>query len=125
LARGQLELSRLSPDPGSALGRASVINASIHYSITDFDPADTYVLVPLFNTNKPDETFNELPGFRDGFAIASPNGDVELSYAIFKEWDSGRLAKPIVLHFVVLEITGKHKATSIAATPSVTFTAAE
>jgi hypothetical protein len=125
LAKGQLELLELAPATGDALGRSSVITATVRYSITGFDPADTYVLVPLFNTKNPDETFNELPGFRDGFPITSPEGDISVSYAIAKEWDSGRLAQPIVVHFVVLELTAKHKATAIATTPSLTFTATE
>jgi hypothetical protein len=116
---------QLAPAAGDALDRSSVITAAVHYSITGFDPADTYFLVPLFDTNKPNETFNELPGFRDGFAITSPAGDVKVSYAISREWDSGRLAKPIILHFVVLELTAKHKATAIATTPPLTFTATE
>ena len=124
-ARAELEVSELTPQPGTALNRASVISATIHYSIVDFDPAAAYILVPVFASTRDGETFNELPGFRDGFAVGSPTGSINIRYSIALEWDSGKLAKPIVLHFVVLQRTEKHKAEGIGQTPSLTFAASE
>ena len=113
---------RLTPPAGSEIGRDTVLVADVQYSIVGFSADSTYTLVPLLLATD-GTTVNSLSVDDALYAIRKPEGATQVEYPIARDWDSGRLAKPVVLSFYVLQKTGAHQARGIGGSEKVQFSA--
>ena len=111
----------ISPAPPAVVTRDSVLLGDLHYAITNFQPGAQYYLAPLFRHRDGQTTFNELPGFRDSNVLTSREGKVRIEYPIAREWDSGKLAQPIVVFFYVLQRTASHQANRIGKSSELSY----
>ncbi|HET9769032.1 MAG TPA: hypothetical protein VFS60_19455 [Thermoanaerobaculia bacterium] len=93
----------------------------LRYSIGDYRPDADYFLAPLFKHVDGSKTFNELARFSDAVQLREPVGQLHYEYAIAREWDSGKLGKPIALLYYVLERTAAHEASRIGASEELRF----
>ena len=122
-AVAKVTIVRLTPPAGTEIGRDTVLVADVQYSILGFSADSTYSLVPLFLATDGRTTFNNLPVAAAPYALRKPEGTIQVEYPIAGEWDSGKLAKPVVLSYYVLQKTGAHQARGIGGSEKIQFSA--
>jgi hypothetical protein len=119
----KLTITQLDPPHGSKVEKRTKIRATVEYSIDGFQKKGTrYILAPYFDQAGPGQvSFNELPRFTDAWVLTKASGTVQITYPITREVASGKLARPVKLHFRILQLTGPHEADSIGEAETVEY----
>jgi len=121
-ATATVTINRINPRAGETVDFASVIDAEVEYSITNFSPSAEYFIAPLFDsTEGRGHTFNEYVRISDAPRISVPSGVVRFRYPISKEWQNRKLAKPVRLTFYVMVRSGQHTTKVIGKSETVQF----
>jgi hypothetical protein len=117
-AASTINVKNAVPPPGYPVDGDTVIRADIAYQIGDFDPSHgKYILVPMFDTKDgPDQTFNELPSSASALQLKAKTGDAHLVYPLRREWASGKLAKPIRVRYLIMQVGRNHTLTPVTET---------
>ena len=106
-ASADLTVRTITPGPGSELVGTSEIDATVEYTISNFQPIrDRYYLSIQFeNANL--GWFNHYRRFADEAVLRSAHGVVHVNYAMSNVWGDPRLRKPIRVWFFLIE-RGEH-----------------
>jgi hypothetical protein len=124
-ATASVMVRSITPAPEVPINANSIIDADIDYSITNFNPGSEYYLAPLFDSAEKDGgTFNEFQSVTDGIRIRNSAGSAHVHYPIGREWKTGKLTRPIRLHFYLMVRTAPSKTKVIGKSATVQFPAA-
>jgi hypothetical protein len=113
----------ITPAAGSALGRESVVQGTVEYSIEPFHKnADTYYIVTAFQ-DKDGKPFHHYEKLSDQPILVGAKGSVIVTYPLARVWDDPRLQRPITLWFQVVERVGPNDTAVIGSAGPFTFSA--
>jgi hypothetical protein len=114
----------ITPAPEASINSNTVFDADIDYTITNFSPSTEYYLAPLFDSaQRVGGTFNEFHHVTDGIRIRDSAGSAHIHYPIAREWKTGKLTRPVRLHFYLMVRTGPNKTTIIGKSEIFQFSA--
>ena len=103
-AWADLSVNAIAPTPGSVLGPKSEINATVEYTISNFESIpDRYYLTIQFQKNTAGGFFNHYRGFADEPVLTASHGSVHVRYSLSHIWDDPRLWKPVKVWFFLIE----------------------
>jgi len=98
-------VSSVSPVAATVLDEASVIDATVEYSIENFQVAkDRYYLTIQFD-KAGGGSFNHYHRFSEEPNLSAPQGTVHVTYALSQVWQDSRLKRPIRVSFYLIERT--------------------
>ena len=98
---------QLTPEPGSTLSEASVIESTLEYQLTNMVPGATYEISPMFSDNRgAGGTFGAVRSMSELVTVTEPSGRVEIRQAIASAWNNPRLGRPIEMWFYIIETHG-------------------
>jgi hypothetical protein len=114
----------VAPSPGSTVNARTVLDALVEYDIFDFDSSAEYYLGTLFYSTNNLETFSSsYNSFDDLSRIPAKSGSIRITYPIQKEWESGKLAKPVRVLFYVMVRTAANRTRVIGMSTAIEYPA--
>lgn len=102
-----LSVLALEPAAHTPIGADTVLHAKLKYRLPQRRAGATYAIEPLFAERRGGGyTFNAVRNPTDAVVVTTEEGEVELRYAIMREFSDPRLARPVEVWFYVIESQG-------------------
>jgi hypothetical protein len=118
---GLLELVSLAPEAGSAVGRDTVVSATIRYEIANFSGRKGRYWVSIQFQHAGNRTSSLSTGPEAKAAVEEAAGTVHIEYPLHRVWDNPAVRRPFVVSFYLHERSSRKKSVVLFATEELGF----
>jgi hypothetical protein len=112
-AWAEVNVKTVTPELGSVLGPTSEINATVEYTISNFESLPNHYYLAILFMKPIGGTFDPYERFSEHTFVTTPHGVVHLRYALSGIWNDPRLFKPVKVWIVLFERNKPHSSFDI------------
>ena len=109
VSKGNVQLLEIVPPEGSEVNRQTSLRARVSFNVDTLQRGIDYYVAVLFDSRVDNQTFSMVDTFSDAQRVADTSGIVEINYPIRREWDSGKLKRPIRVWFYLMQRVEPHR----------------